>query len=318
MGINRDKPGRWKTDIIRSVDMYNRWFMEHAPEAFKGVRAKTATDVVEALAATKGLTAVTPKLLAGAPQILPALRMSTCPPLAVDRLIGLAGVDGNLVKSMDKLGRIPPKMKPTELNRQLARIGNTLSRLADRDFLVWLDRRKPATVAETDRAATVIADRLCGSLANPIVRNAQETRQLEKVAKWLRDRGYRRCLDRGAKFDSLKPGTFAVHVNVPAALEGTKKVTVSVDVAIQPSKTSRRVLPILLEAKSAGDYTNVNKRRKEEAQKHRQLLETYGRRVKYILLLCGYFDSGYLGYEASEGIDWVWEHRIDDLAKLGL
>jgi len=25
-----------------------------------------------------------------------------------------------------------------------------------------------------------------------------------------------------------------------------------------------------------------------------------------------------LGYEAAEGIDWVWEHRIDDLVKLGL
>jgi len=23
-------------------------------------------------------------------------------------------------------------------------------------------------------------------------------------------------------------------------------------------------------------------------------------------------------YEAAEGIDWVWEHRIDDLMKLGL
>lgn len=29
-------------------------------------------------------------------------------------------------------------------------------------------------------------------------------------------------------------------------------------------------------------------------------------------------DSGYLGYEAAEGIDWVWEHRIDDLAPFGL
>lgn len=32
----------------------------------------------------------------------------------------------------------------------------------------------------------------------------------------------------------------------------------------------------------------------------------------------GYFDSGYLGYEAAERIDWVWEHRIDDLAECGL
>jgi hypothetical protein len=29
------------------------------------------------------------------------------------------------------------------------------------------------------------------------------------------------------------------------------------------------------------------------------------------------FDSGYLGYESAEGIDWVWEHRIDDLAEFG-
>jgi len=34
----------------------------------------------------------------------------------------------------------------------------------------------------------------------------------------------------------------------------------------------------------------------------------------FILFLCGYFDSGYLGYEAAEGIDWVWEHRTNDLA----
>ena len=32
----------------------------------------------------------------------------------------------------------------------------------------------------------------------------------------------------------------------------------------------------------------------------------------------GYFDSGYLGYEAAEGIDWVWEHRIDDFSEFGL
>jgi len=49
-----------------------------------------------------------------------------------------------------------------------------------------------------------------------------------------------------------------------------------------------------------------------------QLLSTYGKKVQFILFLCGYFDSGYLGYEASEGIDWVWEHRINDLAQLGI
>ena len=36
------------------------------------------------------------------------------------------------------------------------------------------------------------------------------------------------------------------------------------------------------------------------------------------LYLCGYFDSGYLGYEVAEGIDWIWEHRINDLEQLGI
>ena len=76
--------------------------------------------------------------------------------------------------------------------------------------------------------------------------------------------------------------------------------------------------PILMEAKSAGDFTNTNKRRKEEAIKIQQLQRTYGKQISFNLFLCGYFDSSYLGYEAAEGIDWIWEHRIDDLAQLGL
>ena len=75
---------------------------------------------------------------------------------------------------------------------------------------------------------------------------------------------------------------------------------------------------MLIEAKPAGDFTNVNKRCKEEAVKMAQIRSTYGNEVRFNLFLCGYFDSGYLGYEAAEGIDWVWEHRIDDLAGFGL
>ena len=77
-------------------------------------------------------------------------------------------------------------------------------------------------------------------------------------------------------------------------------------------------IPLMIEAKSAGDYTNTNKRRKEEAQKINQLRSTLGETVRFVLFLCGYFDTHYLGYEAGEGIDWVWGHRIDDLAQFGI
>ena len=47
------------------------------------------------------------------------------------------------------------------------------------------------------------------------------------------------------------------------------------------------------------------------------LTDRFGKDVPFVLFLCGYFDSGYLGYEAAEGIDWIGEHRIDDLGHLG-
>ena len=59
-------------------------------------------------------------------------------------------------------------------------------------------------------------------------------------------------------------------------------------------------------------------KRKEKAAIINQLRSTYGESVQFVLLLCGNFDSGYLGYEAAEGIDWIWEHRIDDFEELGL
>ena len=65
-------------------------------------------------------------------------------------------------------------------------------------------------------------------------------------------------------------------------------------------------------------FTNTNKRRKEEAQKIEQLKSTYGNNIDFVLFLCGYFDSGYLGYEAAEGIDWIWEHRVTDFKKAGV
>ena len=116
----------------------------------------------------------------------------------------------------------------------------------------------------------------------------------------------------------MRPGTFCFHLNVPVQQENGRKVNIPVDAAIMPKTQEPSTMPLFVEAKSAGDFTNTNKRRKEEAVKIAQLRSTYDQNIAFILFLCGYFDSGYLGYEAAEGIDWVWEHRIDDLVKFGL
>lgn len=297
--------------------MYNEWFMRFAPSAYRETRMRTTKDVESTLVKTANLTDVSPALLLREPGVLPTLRMSTCPPLAVNRLIGLTGVSKNLVGRMET-GTIPPRMNLDSLQKDLAKIGNIIVRMADPDIFVWLGRNAVATDVEIHRAATIIADRLCGAIANPIIRNAQEKRQLAAIAAWLRDRGYQPVPSK-TKFDAMPPGTFSVRLNVPVKLEGlAQTINIPIDTAIMPKSAKKGDLPLLIEAKSAGDFTNVNKRRKEEAIKMSQLRVTYGTSVRFILFLCGYFDSGYLGYEAAEGIDWVWEHRINELAEFGL
>jgi hypothetical protein len=320
MGVNRDKPDRWKSDIARSVDMYNDWFMTFAPEAFRSTRIQTTRDVEHTLRITGNLANIQPEVLREYPAILPTLRMATCPPIAVDRLIGLAGVPSSLVKRMEGVHRLPSRMDPVQLDAALCKIGSVIERMADRDFLVWLERNSPPTEAEIHRAATIVADRLCGSVANPIIRNAQEKRQLAKMTTWLEAHGYRRSDgDSEGQFAQISPGAFDFHVNVPIKLEdGIKQVNIAVDAVIMPVSATAGDLPLLIEAKSAGDFADVNKRRKEEATKMYQLRSTYGPKIRFNLFLCGYFDTGYLGYEAAEGIDWVWEHRIDDLLLFGL
>lgn len=81
MPVNLDKPHLWKADVARSVDMYNDWFMRFAPEAFRSTQNKTTKFVEGALAATENLRNIEPSDFRKNPEILPTLRMSTCPPI---------------------------------------------------------------------------------------------------------------------------------------------------------------------------------------------------------------------------------------------
>ncbi|UHC89227.1 XamI family restriction endonuclease [Klebsiella michiganensis] len=316
MAINLDKPQRWKEDVARSVDMYNQWFLDFAPGTFRATRISATASVEASLLVTSYLRDIRPQTMRETPSILATLRMATCPPLAVDRLIGLAGVNPSLVKTMEKDNRLPVRMAADVLDRELQKIGEIVERMADPDIFVWLARGDDPKQEEIHRAATIVADRLCGAQANPIIRNEQEKRQLTKVKAWLEARGYTE-IDSNARvnFLEMEPGTFSFRLNVKVR---DNTVNIPVDAVIMPLNAGEGDLPLLIEAKSAGDFTNTNKRRKEEATKMAQLKQSYGESVSFVLFLCGYFDSGYLGYEAAEGIDWIWEHRIDDMAELGL
>lgn len=290
--------------------------MRFAPEAFRSSRIETTERVKAALLATRDLGALDAATLRANPLALSTLRMCTAPPLAVDRLVGLSGARKSLIGRMEK-GKLAARMKAELLDSDLQKVCQVISRLLDHDIFPWLNARKDPTDHERGRASTIVADRLCSAVANPIVRNAQEQRQLAFLDAWLNKRGYEKQVhEAGKPLRDMRAGTYAFRMNL--AVGKSMKVNIPIDVVIQPKIPRKNSLPILIEAKSAGDFTNTNKRRKEEATKVHQLQATYGKDVRFILFLCGYFGSDYLGYEAAEGIDWVWEHRIDDLTKLGL
>ena len=319
MAANRDKPDLWKSDIAQSVDLYNQWFMEFAPEAFRSARDETSGSVTEALAATSDLRNLSANALNAHPASLKTLRLSSAPPLAADRLSGLAGVPRNMINRMESRNSLPQRMSPQTLTDNLDKLATVLSRMADRDLFVWLEDDRPPSEPERERAVAVVSDRLSGATADPIIRNAQESRQLSLLKTWLEARGYLEIpTDQRYALDDMAPGSFRLRASIPISQSSGRQVNIPVDVAVMPKSAGKRDFPVAIEAKSAGDFANVNKRRKEEAAKAAQLRDTYGRGVSFALFLCGYFDSGYLGYERAEGIDWIWEHRSDDLAELGL
>lgn len=317
MSINRDKPDLWKADVAASVDQFNRWFIEFAPETFRSTRLTTTERVEKALLVTKDFASITTEFLRQNPAILPTLRMATCPPLARDRLSGLAGVSKVNVSALES-GKIPAKLPPAARDTALEKLVAILNQLLDKDIFPWLATGKTPTEEERYRASTIVADRLCGSLSDPIIRNAQEQRQLAIIERYLAAKGYKRHThSKATPINCMEPGTFSFR-QIVIGRKDESTVNIPIDVVIQPLAAKLPILPIMIEAKSAGDFTNVNKRRKEEAAKMIQLRAEHGIGVRYILFLCGYFDSGYLGYEAAEGIDWVWEHRLEDIDLLGL
>ena len=123
-------------------------------------------------------------------------------------------------------GKLPLRISAGDLDKHLLRIRQIIEKMADPDIFVWLQQKRKPSDQEIYRAATIVADRLCGSVANPIIRNAQEKRQLAAIAAWLSASGYKQLppgMER-TKFDAMLPGTYAFRLNIPIEQEGATKV----------------------------------------------------------------------------------------------
>lgn len=316
--ININHPERWKEDTLLSVDFYNDWFLNFASKTFREARSRSIGEVEKALRLTDNLLTVDAQALQEHPEIFHILRLATAPPLAKARVEGLAKVPSSLVENLER-GKLPLRMDDDTLADYLSRIAGMFVRLMDYDIFPWVERKEKPSRIERARAASVVGDRLCTTLADPIIRGEQERRQLASLSRLLNEKGYALISQNLPENPQDFPkGCYAFHYNVKVQIGGENTVNIPVDLAVKPKSALPGDLPLMVECKSAGDFTNTNKRRKEEAVKMSQLRNTYGQGITYVLFLCGYFDPGYLGYEAAEGIDWIWEHKANEFISLGL
>lgn len=313
--INADKPNRWNEDTQASILQYNDWFFNYAPSTYQSARDECIEGVQRLLDGTNYLRSLDEQYLWNNPEDLAIARMFCAPPIARERLAGLAQVSKTVVESMEK-GNVPRGRSRIKRQEAISRIIPVLRHLTDTQLCAWLKESTHPSDREIEIASCVAGDRLCGSLTDPLIRNEQERRQLSKLDAYLEARGYQRVENPAIQAFDMLPGRDRQHKNVSMYKNATDSsdgmVNTPVDMAIMPFNSDR---PLLIECKCAGDATNTNKRRKEEDTKVSQLRGTYGDVTLY-LFLCGYFEATYLGYEAANHMDWIWEHRIEDFDEL--
>ena len=308
------EPERPEQDIQASVAEYNRWYLRFSADAYRLAREGAMQLVERTFNTTNNLRDLDAPTLWRNPGIIRGLRMTSSPPWAVDRLTGISGSLPSLVDNMEK--NATGKSSETTARPHIKAIVATVKNGYDHELLPWLNEERPPTADEFQRAFLTMADRLAISIANPAIRNEQESRQLTEIRAWLEEREYTNAPQ--AIYDEMAPGTYKVHMNVEGRRDNGNTIKIPVDIAIMPGGAQPGDRPVLMECKSAGDFTNVNKRRKEESDKHRNLTNRHGDEVRYVLYLSGYFDANYLQYERDAGIQCYWHHRIDDLGELGL
>jgi hypothetical protein len=305
--VNREKsPEDWSGDIDRSVGQYDEWYLRESPTMWVHARRRAVDEAVAAMGAFGDFGDVSVGALKASPGCLSMVRMAVSPKMARERFIEFAAVKKSLVETMEKKGVLPKRA--VDVDASLRRICEFVVPLFDPELFPWLaDGRKP-TRREREDALLILGERRAGANYDSELRNAQEARQKVLMRGFLESHGFSESADLALE---MPAGTFAFGRNVPIPQGVGKNRNLPVDCVIAPKRKS---LPLAcVEMKSAGDYTNVNKRRKEEAEKHVALTTAYGDRAVFLLQLFGYFNPGYLSFEAAAGIDWAWDHRLEDL-----
>lgn len=308
--INADKVQRWRLDLTAAETQFHRWLQGPGQEAYRAARDSAVRDVLGLLARTHDLRDLTTDTLRSSPATITPLRMCTAPPLARDRLVSLARSERPIITTMER-DRLPARMSARELDAQLERICAVIQEFLDPDVFCWLGGGEDPTPAQREHAARLVADRQCDAAADRIMRHARQNHQRQLMRDWLNSRGYReRDQQPGQDLLDMATGSFFLGKVMVGADSRTQDVRL--DGVIAPQ---RRGPTLLIKTVSEADVAKSDRPLKAAVcQRLRRIVPDS---ATLTLLLGGVVDPIYLRTLASQGLDWVWEHRIEDLEQAG-
>ena len=305
--MNAKSPELWDDDRLMAKQKIISWLADYKDAENLRFEIETSTRLIlENIFTQKSLESVISKN----PEALKVLRSLTRRDIGVSQMATFLNVTTNVLESFES-GR--------KISEGLAlRAENILLKELDQGISGWiLEGREPST-EEFDRTLWISSDRILRRSTSTSLRYKHEPRQLEKLENYLNSKGLKKIDGSSIKDprSEMPMGTYSFRVSVQGMTSDGLILMQTVDALIKPFSKSDDLLPIFLEAKSMTDEVNPNKRQKEEAQKvesAKRRWQLENERLNFVLLLGGTVPKRYLQVEAGSDLDWIWEHRVEDL-----
>lgn len=308
--MNARTPEKWEADRTEAKFQIISWLSEitNAEDLRKSIESSTR-GTLETLTGKQSLG----DIIVSDPGSLTVLRSLTRRDIGTSQMATFLGITTNKLEGIEA-GRNSPE-------EIVAEAEVILLKELDSSLAGWISEGREPSLEEFNRTLWISSDRILRRNTATSLRYQHEPRQLAKLEDFLRRQGYTEV--EGSSVKDLRrgmpKGTYAFRVNVEGKTSDGLALKQTVDALIKPFSSSEGLLPIFLEAKSMTDEVNPNKRQKEEAQKvesARRRWQTPEERLNFILLLGGTVPKRYLQVEAGSDLDWIWEHRVEDLQLL--
>jgi len=307
--LNANAAQHWEADRIIAREEIINWLADttSALQSRSVIEAKVS-EALDLIARSESIEMA----IFSNPSVLTTLRALTRRDIGTSQTATFLGLGTSALESIER------EKKPS--GQIAAAAESLLLKELDQGLVPWILENRTPTGEEKNRSTIIAADRILRRSTSTELRYKHEPRQLEKMEHFLKEQGYTKAIGNTIvdPRKDMDPGTYAFRVNIEGTTVDGLSLKQNVDTLIMP-KSKSQMLPIFLEAKSMTDEVNPNKRQKEEAQKVdsvRRRWQPLDEKLNFILLLGGTVPRRYLEVEANSGLDWVWEHRVEDLLPL--